>query len=329
MRENNIKILKRYIKSLVKNIEFNNVFNKPSEIDVIYSGGALNGGYGFGISLFLQELEREKKIKINKISGCSIGGFIGFVHLMEQYERNEEIEIEIEYIFEKIKKCFKNKFNIVVFKKCIKKVVNSYFNFLLKKDNTLEDILNIVNDRLFITYYDIEQGEKIIKNKYKSKKEIIETLIKTSFLPFITDGNLCYKNKYIDGMTPYIFKYNNQSNNKCLFVELLTREKMWNSIFSNKEKNIHYRIITGVVDINRFLTEGSSNMCSWVNEWKIHNYLIKKIIEIIIYVFINLMIFLSSIEIKREINKIKSSKVCKTLISMVMDLLNDIVCKVV
>ena len=56
--------------------------------------------------------------------------------------------------------------------------------------------------------------KKIIKSKYKNIDDIIESILKSCFIPFFIDGKMTYKNKYVDGFTPYIFK---KCQNKKLF----------------------------------------------------------------------------------------------------------------
>ncbi len=44
------------------------------ELDLVLEGGAMNGAFEIGGLILLKQLEMEKKIKINRISGASVGG---------------------------------------------------------------------------------------------------------------------------------------------------------------------------------------------------------------------------------------------------------------
>ena len=52
-----INLLNIYIKTLVDNV---NIENIPKELDIVFDGGAFNGGMGFGTALYLKELEKKK-----------------------------------------------------------------------------------------------------------------------------------------------------------------------------------------------------------------------------------------------------------------------------
>ena len=58
----------------------------------------------------------------------------------------------------------------------------------------------------------IEYGLKInglilqFAPKQKITHDIINTIIKSSYIPYLIDGNILYENKSIDGVTPFIFK---------------------------------------------------------------------------------------------------------------------------
>ena len=71
----------------------NLVVNLPKEenlgsIDLVLESGAANGSYQIGCLLYLKELENQKKVKIDRISGSSIGaisGFYYFTNMLDKY----------------------------------------------------------------------------------------------------------------------------------------------------------------------------------------------------------------------------------------------------
>ena len=41
--------------------------NNPQCIDVVFDGGAFNGGMGLGVALYLKELERANRIRVSRV----------------------------------------------------------------------------------------------------------------------------------------------------------------------------------------------------------------------------------------------------------------------
>ena len=56
--------------------------NKCINLDVVLESGAANGSYHIGCLLYIKELERRDKLKIDRISGSSIGAVAGLYYLV-------------------------------------------------------------------------------------------------------------------------------------------------------------------------------------------------------------------------------------------------------
>jgi len=67
-------LLKEYIKALILNVNRNNI---PKDINLIFDGGAFNGGNVSTLSLYIKALENAGLTKVHKISGASVGTSIG------------------------------------------------------------------------------------------------------------------------------------------------------------------------------------------------------------------------------------------------------------
>lgn len=240
---------------------------KIINIDLILDGGTFNGSYLIGAMYYLRELENRKYINIERISASSIGSFIALAYM------GDCLDLFAEKLYYNTRKHFKSKHNLNAF--------TSTFQEILPR---LPENLHIkMNNRVFITYYNIQKGEKIIKSQYKSIKDVFETIRKSCSIPFMIDGNFAYKDKYIDGFNPYIFP---PSKKKILFIDLYGYDKFRYALDIKNEKNNHHRIFNGLVDIHTFFLKGySTSMCSYVNDWFIANYIhygLKYIIEMII-----------------------------------------------
>lgn len=257
-----INLLAEFIKANTKNIILNS--DKCVKIDLIIGGGAFNGAYGYGIILFLKQLERENKIKINKISGCSVGSILAVILL-----GNDEINMEKEYI--NLQKHLKEKGNLKYVKKFINKIVSN----IIKNDTDIA----LINDRLYITKTNVETGEQEVVSTYKNKRDVVNTIMSSCFIPYLTNGKKRYKNKYIDGITPYLFK---SKKNKILFINLAPINMLKTMIVTGDGCDPKTRIIEGLIDSQNFFHNNKSRMCSWVDEWKIHDFFIYRLAHLII-----------------------------------------------
>jgi len=226
---------------------------KPIEIDLVLDGGVFNGSYLIGALFFLKEMEKRNFIKVKRISGCSIGSLIGLCYLIDYLELVYELyDILIEN--------FQKKFNFENYKN-----LKKYFY-----DKIPDNICSKINNKLFIKYNNVNSCVKKVKCKYKNEDEIFNTIIRSSFFPYLIDGNIVYENKYLDGFNAYFFKP--KPNRKILFLDLYGLDKYSYTLSIKNEKSNLYRILSGILDINIFYTKKSETfMCSYVDEWSYIN----------------------------------------------------------
>ena len=225
----------------------------PVVIDLVLDGGAFNGSYLGGALYFLKEMEKRKYIKINRISGCSVGAIVGFLYCINGLHLMADL-------YEIIKNDFKKTHNLQIIKELKKYLGN----------NVPNDICQQINGRFFVTYHNIKKGTKPVKCNYADIDDILNTIVKSSYIPFLIDGNLLYKNKYLDGMTPFVFA--NEPNKKILYMDLLGYDKITSLINVKNEKSNYHRILSGLLDIHSFyIKQSNTQMCSYVGDWNIIN----------------------------------------------------------
>ena len=179
-----------YVIKLIENLpdDIKNT-KEPIKMDVVLDGGIFNGSYLVGALYFLKEMENRKYIKIERLSGCSVGSIVGFLYFIDS--------LDLMYtLYDLINTEFRQTYNLNLIKELKKHLV----------DRIPSDICQRVNNRLFITYNNIKKGTKPVKSIYKDVDDIINTIIKSSYIPYLIDGNILYENKSIDGITPFIFK---------------------------------------------------------------------------------------------------------------------------
>jgi hypothetical protein len=258
-------MLHEYVIKLMDNLPDNiTKVKEPMIIDLVLDGGMFNGSYLIGALYFLKEMENKKYIKINRISGCSIGSVAAFLYYIDGLDL-------ISILYETINVNFKKTHNLHSIKK-----LKQYLDKSIPPN-----ICELVNNKLYISYNNIKKGTKIIKSTYKNTDDIINTIIKSCYIPFLIDGNILYENKYIDGINPYIFKV--ESTTKILYLELFGFDKIGNLLNVKNEKTNFHRILSGLLDIHLFfIKQSNTQLCSYVNEWSIINngfYYFKHIIE--------------------------------------------------
>jgi len=280
-------MIQQYIEKFIENLpeDFKNNKN-PIKLDLVLDGGIFNGSYLIGALYFLKEMEKRNYVKICRISGCSIGSIVAFIYIIDCLDI-------LELLYDTTLKQLEMNHNLNTVLE-LHKLLDSHIP---------DDVCDKVNNKLYVTYTNIQKRTKKVKFIYKTKEEIINTIIKSSYIPFLIDGNLLFENKYIDGINPYIFKIKN--DRKILYLNLYGYDKIKYLLNIKNEKTNFHRILSGLLDIhNFFIKQTNTDMCSYINEWNIldnSRFFIKKMAENILIYFvciINLLLKNVSVEIK-------------------------------
>lgn len=257
-------LLDIYIETLVNrvnNTEYNDTI--PTSLDVVFDGGAFNGGMGLGVAMYLKQLERLNRISVRRVSGCSIGSIIALYYLVNiDYK-------DINKMFLDIRNCFQENFNLTRYKHCVRRFIYS----------NMSDDLSSINNVLHITYYDLDSAKQIVQNQFENREDLLESIMKSSHLPFISNREFKYQGRYIDGITPYIFHDNKRP---VLFVMIITKSNYWRVFNTSKEDSINERLLLGINDIDAFFNDTESHMCSYYNDWSFFSTISLRVREIII-----------------------------------------------
>jgi hypothetical protein len=247
-------MIDEYVIKLIDNLP-DNIKNtkKPLQLDLVLDGGIFNGSYLVGALYFLKEMERRNYIKIDRISGCSIGSIVAFLYYIDGLDLMPKL-------YDIVNKDFRQTYKLLLVKDLKKHLSERIPNDICKK----------INNKLFITYNNIKKWTKPVKSSYKNIDEIINTIIKSCYIPFLIDGNILYENKCIDGINPFIFT--KEPNKKILYLDLFGYDKIGNLINVKNEKSNFHRILSGLLDIHSFFIKQSNTpMCSYVNDWSFTN----------------------------------------------------------
>jgi hypothetical protein len=238
--------------------------NTPLRIDLVLEGGMFNGSYLVGALYFLKEMEKRQYITIERISGCSVGSIAAFLYYIDSLDM-------MTYLYKHLTDDFKLQYQL--------SIIKDFKKYL--SERIPEDICKKVNGKLYICYNNIKTNKKRVKSHYMNVDEIINTIIKSCYIPYLIDGQILYENKYVDGMNPYIF--NKEENKKILYLELCNYDKIGNLLNIKNEKTNFHRVLSGLLDIHSFyIKQTNTHMCSYVNDWSfIHKggHFIKRMLE--------------------------------------------------
>ena len=221
----------------------------PMNVDLILDGGAFGGSYTLGSLYYLQELVCRKKITLHRISGVSIGSIMGFLLIANRLHDGISLYRSFFYYF-------KENGSLSIFKKTLQKIISS-----LPKDFYLQ-----CNSKLYISYFNCKINKHVTQHQYKSNKDLCNSILRSSFVPFIITGNLLLKNKYLDGMYPYIFP--KLHHRKRIFIDLTP--KIVNMLYIKHEIHNVERIMEGILDIHHLLFRNSKKQfCSFIDDWSV------------------------------------------------------------
>lgn len=237
-----------YVNTLIENLP---TTATPQRLDLVLDGGIFNGSYLVGALYFLKEMERRNMVRIERISGCSIGSIVAFLYYLNALDL-------MPSLYDTVHREFKRTMTL--------RTITQLKTHL--KDRIPDDICARVNDKLFVCYHDIKRHKKVVKSTYQNADDIIDTLIRSCYVPLLVDSRILYKRRYMDGLNAFIFP--KESNKKILHMELFGYDKWMYALNVKNEKTNFHRILSGLLDIHGFfIKQSNTSMCSYVDQWSL------------------------------------------------------------
>lgn len=266
--------------------------NKYYHYNLVLDGGIFGILYQYGALIYLKELERQNKIKIHKISGTSSGAIMGCIYIFDQLDK-------FIYLFNEVYDNFKNKQNLNNMRDSMDKFINK---------NNFEHTL--CNDKLFVSYFDIETKSQIIKHKYNSMDELKNTMHATSFLPFFGDGNPCTDQKLVDGIYPHVFI--KETDTQIIWIKPTSSlHYLKKCITIDNEYDTFTRILDGIYDCHCLFTNNNPVICNFIENVttrQIMEFKIREICWIIILFMIDVILYIKN-NIPKPISQFKYYKI--------------------
>jgi len=249
-----------FVKKLIENIPDELKRDKKKlKLDLILTGCyTFNVSFLTGALLFLKEMEERNYVKVCRISGNGLGAVAGLLYFCDSVNTLQDYNLE----------------------------TLPNLGFILK--NKIPP--KILKNKLFLSYYDASACLKINKSKFKSNDKLIDDVIKSCYLPLLVDGDVVYKNKYMDGLTPYLFDV--KRDRQILYCCPFNYGNLRVSMNTCQETTCTSKVLCGLLDIHGFfITQQSSSMCSYFNDWSCCDkkidflkYVIERITVYIVYV---------------------------------------------
>lgn len=270
----------------------------PYDIDIVLEGGCMNGAYELGGLVLLKEMEKRGNIKVNRLSGASVGALLSVLYAVNKLDRYRRIYKKWRRIFNESVQL--KKLERFTMKVCMK-----------MSDDTFK---SLQKNKIFITYYDAEALRCIVIKEYATKKELAESVLKSCHIPYLINGEPFLKIRdevCLDGGVPYIFKTRDYESSKVLYMKLACLSKLGMMFNISGEENLDSRILEGLLDTYNFLMwEGDTEMCSFVDGWGISNIMrynsMRYIYKSLVYIFVFSHRFIKHITPYMERNSICS-----------------------
>lgn len=258
-------ILQTYVTTLVENDYKSGKFAKcfgsedtlssvVPEIDLVLDGGAFNGGYTLGALLYIKYAESRGYLRVCRISGCSVGACIGLAYILDKLE-------EMNNVITRFMELFRQKSNMTFYKS----FVVEFMDILLEEKELCK-----CQNNLYISSFNKNEDKQIVVNTYTNKQDLQLALLRTIYIPFLSNDKLTDTDGYIDGGYPHIFRGSQKiDGRKQLYIQLNGVDKFFNMIHIKSEITITNRILRGLEDIQAFVQrEGETTfMCSYVEKW--------------------------------------------------------------
>jgi predicted acylesterase/phospholipase RssA len=198
-------------------------------INLVITGGGYRAYY---LSLVQYYILNYTNLKVNKCSGASIGAICGATILCK-----------IDY-------------NIIneAYEECREKKINPYakdFMYKFLNEGLPDNAHEICNNRLFIAVHEVTlRGlKKHIISEFTSKEDLIQCLLASSSIPYITIPTLYYTYrdmKCIDGFIPYCF------DEPYIYVDLTKLP------YSMKQT-----VYIGDLDVDKVMSDGITDFAQW------------------------------------------------------------------
>jgi hypothetical protein len=304
-------IVKELTGVLIKNIDASII--KEKNIDLILSGGAFNASYLIGCLYFIREMCEKGLICVNKVSTCSASSMIGLLFIVDK------LDIFIEKMYELLVGSFKRNRNVIFDEESLSTIIK------IIEDVLPDDVLIRINGRLYITYYDVTKCEQVVKSNYEDVSDIIRTIRRSCFIPYITMDKLMEENRYVDGGTPYIF--NKEFGVNRIYINLLCGvDKIKDSMIIKRDKIVMHRILGGILDIHNFFFKCKKTpMCCYVEDWGVVRMIEFKMLEWRLYTICVILYVIIKVRDDRVYKYYKDNKLINIVASKLRRWLSEIV----
>lgn len=243
--------LNKYANHLATQTE---ICDELKTINLIFGAGGLAGYYSVGIAGYINSLVLNKKIQINNIYGTSCGALISVVLIQSFKYRNFGMDESLNYSNNELKLMYKNS-NM--------KITDSYRKLL--EDILTDDIHELCTDKLFINFYVLTKYglQQRCISKYTSKQHVINCVVASASIPYISINSFCTKYLCPFESTTYMafdgIKFNKNMLKDTKYQTIYVNISSYNYDIIKRmipiDNCIEKHVINGIYDMYYLLTE--------------------------------------------------------------------------
>ncbi len=259
------------------------------EVNIIANIGTIDDCFYFQGSLFLLKmLEEKKKVTVKSISTCGFSCLCGIFFFLNKVD---DLGNFLEGIHESITN---DEVSIT-----LEDYIETNLDMLLENYHHTD-----LTKKLIISYYDTKLFKKVIKRKFTSKKDLIDTVIKSCNSTLIKPSMIPNR-RFISGMTPYSFEddllkstcaksiyFNTSDADRGVFK----RDSTTITKVSSDDERVK-KVIFGVNDLFTFLiTKKKTILCKSVPKKSILFYNLEKLALFVQWLLVSFLIIILKLQ---------------------------------
>ena len=229
---------------LVENIEHTypkhpNPNLPPPKISIVLDGGGFSGTHIVGALAYIQFLQNQKRLHVQRIAGVSVGAICALLFAINRLDLAFDLYPQTRTHFEKY-----NDLSIVSKQlQHIQKIIPKDFH---KKS------------KLSISFFDTKKMKHKTINHFTSNQHIIEIIRRSIHIPWVYDKTILYRDRFIDGLYPTTFI--THPINKCPTIFLNLFNMPWNNMLHvSNRPSTNDTALEGALLVHRFIRTGKDN----------------------------------------------------------------------
>ncbi len=236
--------LSQLFNGLVENIDhtypkYPNPKSPPPKISIVLDGGGFSGTHIAGALAYIQFLQQQKRLHVQRIAGVSVGAICALLFALNR------LDIAFD-LYPQTRKHFEKYNDLSIVSKQLQYIQNIMPNDFYKNSN------------LWISFFDTKKMKHITIHNFTSNKHLIEIIRRSIHVPWVYDKTILYRQRFIDGLYPTTFISHPINNCPTIFLNLINMP--WkNMMHVSNRPSTHDTALEGALLVHRFIRTGKDN----------------------------------------------------------------------